>query len=695
MANSDLKLNLILKAYDSMSGVVKSACRQTDAEFDRVNKTLEATAGKFDKAGKNAAVFGTALLAASGINAKLAGDFQEGMNNVSTLIDTNVESLDAMSSEILKIGKNSPKTIRDLTDGLYSIRSAGISASEQFNVLRGSEKLAVAGLATTAEAVDIATSAINAFSLKGEQSTRIYDMFFKVVKYGKTTVSEFAQGFGSVAGVVSAADIKLDEYSAAVAAMTTTGVKASIAHTQMKAVIAGLSRSTDDQVEIFNKLGAKSFKQLIAQSGSMVKALDKIKKAVGGDEAKIISLVGSVEAYNAVMSLTGATNKVYLQTLEDMRNGSDALSEAYIKQAAGFNNQLKIIGNKLQIIGIKWGNALFPVLLAAGGILSNVIDIIDKMPDGLTSFLSIATAGVGAISLFGGTTLMVVANIIKSFAILRTALRTTSILAWANPALLPIVGITAGIIALGAGAVYCYKKFEGFRTVCQGTWAVIRAGGAWLAVLWQSFLTGASTVWNFISPAVKIGATILSWTTPIGLVIRAITGLCGWIGKLIEKAGGLNNIFSKVKKWADDKTTEAQALNSQIKNNRKESRNIDGSHANGLDYVPFDGYRAELHKGESVLTRQEADIWRNNSKELNGIRVPYRASIPADSRVTTSSINNSGITFKLDYSPKINLSASTNSADLRTEFMNLLKTHAEEIARMIISILDRQTARAY
>ena len=317
------------------------------------------------------------------------------------------------------------------------------------------------------------------------------------------------------------------------------------------------------------------------------------------------------------------------------------------------------------------------------------------MPDGLTSFLSIATAGVGAISLFGGTTLMVVANIIKSFAILRTALRTTSILAWANPALLPIVGITAGIIALGAGAVYCYKKFEGFRTVCQGTWAVIRAGGAWLAVLWQSFLTGASTVWNFISPAVKIGATILSWTTPIGLVIRAITGLCGWIGKLIEKAGGLNNIFSKVKKWADDKTTEAQALNSQIKNNRKESRNIDGSHANGLDYVPFDGYRAELHKGESVLTRQEADIWRNNSKELNGIRVPYRASIPADSRVTTSSINNSGITFKLDYSPKINLSASTNSADLRTEFMNLLKTHAEEIARMIISILDRQTARAY
>jgi tape measure domain-containing protein len=32
---------------------------------------------------------------------------------------------------------------------------------------------------------------------------------------------------------------------------------------------------------------------------------------------------------------------------------------------------------------------------------------------------------------------------------------------------------------------------------------------------------------------------------------------------------------------------------------------IDGSHANGLSYVPFDGYKAELHEGERVLTKAE------------------------------------------------------------------------------------------
>jgi gas vesicle protein len=32
---------------------------------------------------------------------------------------------------------------------------------------------------------------------------------------------------------------------------------------------------------------------------------------------------------------------------------------------------------------------------------------------------------------------------------------------------------------------------------------------------------------------------------------------------------------------------------------------LNGSHASGLGYVPFDGYVAQLHKGEAVLTASE------------------------------------------------------------------------------------------
>ena len=46
--------------------------------------------------------------------------------------------------------------------------------------------------------------------------------------------------------------------------------------------------------------------------------------------------------------------------------------------------------------------------------------------------------------------------------------------------------------------------------------------------------------------------------------------------------------------------------------NETSSRGVDGSHAGGLAYVPFDGYIAELHKGERVLTAREADEYRKN-----------------------------------------------------------------------------------
>ena len=40
-------------------------------------------------------------------------------------------------------------------------------------------------------------------------------------------------------------------------------------------------------------------------------------------------------------------------------------------------------------------------------------------------------------------------------------------------------------------------------------------------------------------------------------------------------------------------------------------------HANGLDYVPFDGYTAMLHEGETVLTKEEAKIWRGYMDSRN------------------------------------------------------------------------------
>lgn len=66
-------------------------------------------------------------------------------------------------------------------------------------------------------------------------------------------------------------------------------------------------------------------------------------------------------------------------------------------------------------------------------------------------------------------------------------------------------------------------------------------------------------------------------------------------------------------------------------NEDRDSRSSDGSHRTGLAYVPFDGYIAELHQGERVLTAEEAKDYRSEPQGVTIIQNIYsQAKTAAD-----------------------------------------------------------------
>ncbi len=398
MLENEMKISLTLVAFDKMSKVLRDAVHSSNAEFDKMQNKIQSLSSNLERIGKVATIVGGSLTAIGAANLKLAGDFSAGMTNVATLIDTNVENFDAMKEEVLQIAKRTPVALDGLTSALYDIRSAGISANMQFEVLERSAQLGLTGLGSTSEAVDLVTSSLNAFSLKGEEASRVYDTIFKTVKYGKTTISGIAQGFGSVAGTVAASNIKLDDYLAAVAALTTTGQPAAQAHHQLKAAIAGMLRETDDSKKVFNALGVKSFKELIQKSGGMVNAFKAITDCVGGNESAILSLFGSTMAYNAVLGLTTKQNKTYVETLNSMRYGVSLIDEGYQKQYNTEHAIMQRMKNMSQVIGIQLGEALAPAFgkILDFGQLS--LNLFDKMSPQMKSFIAISIAGLGGLA---------------------------------------------------------------------------------------------------------------------------------------------------------------------------------------------------------------------------------------------------------------------------------------------------------
>lgn len=95
--------------------------------------------------------------------------------------------------------------------------------------------------------------------------------------------------------------------------------------------------------------------------------------------------------------------------------------------------------------------------------------------------------------------------------------------------------------------------------------------------------------------------------------------ISGLMGKeeATKKYNALKQEHSKLtakKNKTDSDKARLKAIEKEVATLRKKygfsGYQINGSHATGLDRVPFDNYVASVHKNEAILTAREADAWR-------------------------------------------------------------------------------------
>lgn len=363
-------INLEIKATDNASGTLRKVGDSADSSGKSLDKMGGIAAG--------IAVAGLTALAGAMIKSvQAAASFETKMTNISTLISgDSTKAIKGLEKGILEMTRTMPKTADELGASAYDIFSAGITdTSKALIVLEESAKLATVGLGQTQEATDLMTSAINAFGLDAKNSDKIANILFKTVKTGKTTVSELAQSFGASAPVIAAAGISLEDFQAATAALTTTGLPASQAQMGLRQAIVSLQKPTKEMSELFEKLGVKDGIELIKTSENMGDVFSKLKGATEGNNEQWAKAIGSVEALNATTGLLDTTSKAYKDTLVDMKEGTDILNEAFAKQKETFDSHYTILKNRTSEIMIRLGNKIIPGL-------NEQMDLLTKSMDG-------------------------------------------------------------------------------------------------------------------------------------------------------------------------------------------------------------------------------------------------------------------------------------------------------------------------
>lgn len=307
--------------------------------------TLTKSATAFAAGG--AAIIGAAMTK----NIAVANEWQKEMTNVSTVIDTTAISTQDLTKELLALDPALGSTT-DLTNGLYQAFSAGAEDAEQaMQITVDSAKFATAALTDTATAVDVLTTATNAYGSETIDSTRASDIFFTAIEQGKVTGAELSSVIGKSIPVFASAGIGLEELSSGVATMTKQGISAAESTTQLNGIVAAFIKPSTDMKEALEAQGIASGSALLEAEG-LSGALEFLETATGGSQEELGRLVPQLEGMRGVMALTGTGGEIFAETLDAMADSAGATEAAFDKQEKTFAT----LRNSLEKVQIVTGN---------------------------------------------------------------------------------------------------------------------------------------------------------------------------------------------------------------------------------------------------------------------------------------------------------------------------------------------------
>ena len=496
---SSLNVSIYADASQAIEAFGKLKDKTTDLErgFDKIGKS-------FDKFGSLATKSLTVPIAAGttafALATKKAIDFDNGMRKILSLLpNLSKDSLNVLRDDLLDFAKEAGKAPEEVVTAAYDALSAGVPEDNLFEFLEQASKGAVAGVTDMSVAVDGLTSVVNAYGQETLSFQNASDVIFSTIKIGKASYEELAGTLYNVIPTASAIGVKFEDIGAAIALMTSMGTPTAQATTQIRQALVELNKEGSTADNTFKEISGKSFKEFIQEGGNLQEALQMMEESARANGKEVTSMFSSVEAGNAVLSLSGKNAKAFKETLEEMNKSAGATNEAFKAIDDGPARQFERIKAEAEALVIELGNNLLPVaeesllpffkdsLIPTAEKLINTIGALIGAFNNLPAPMQAVSAGtVGLIAGFGPALKGIVGlsrgmseakktisdfknavNVLKTSASSIQALST----AWKalNTVMIasPVGIITALTVGLGALAVKAYKLNQEYRALIE------------------------------------------------------------------------------------------------------------------------------------------------------------------------------------------------------------------------------------
>ncbi len=604
----------------------KTVGRALKNEFTKTEQQLANVGTKLKSFAKGAALAGIALVGVGiGVATKQFIDYDAAVTGATAKFkDLDITSVD-YKDNLKAVGKVARDVAAitefnavDTAGALDKMAMAGLTSKQSMALLAGTTNLATAAGADLTTAVDIATDALGAFGLMTEDEkalegnlNRLSDVMAKTTNMFNTDISGFFESAKMGAATFTSTGQSLEDFSAMVGVMASSGIKGSESGTQLRNMMLSLASPSKTAAMALDRMGIKTTDaqgnflniiDILAQFEKGMKGMGDAEKA-----AALTDIFGKRTVTGVTLLLAEGTEGLKKYSKELQNAGGTAANVAAAMRGS-LANRIEVLKSALTELGFKFVDAfaskggkaienltatitnfdpasIIYFLTTAFTVISKIVGVLWKMR---IIIISLAIAwGVYKVAVIAAVVISNIMGMVQAVQTLMSAQQGMNVVQEIFNVLLtanPVGVIIVALAALIAIVILCVKHWDDITAAMARCWDWVKKNqeavlgiiavftgpfGFIISIVrefWNEWdrITQAFTNGGIIAGLKQIGATILS------ALLAPLQGVFGLLGKI-----------PGVGKHFENFATNIESFRNQIKGIDDSTANVSTSKMDG------------------------------------------------------------------------------------------------------------------
>ena len=490
----------------------KTVGRALKNEFTKTEQQLANVGTKLKSFAKGAALAGIALVGVGiGVATKQFIDYDAAVTGATAKFkDLDITSVD-YKDNLKAVGKVARDVAAitefnavDTAGALDKMAMAGLTSKQSMALLAGTTNLATAAGADLTTAVDIATDALGAFGLMTEDEkalegnlNRLSDVMAKTTNMFNTDISGFFESAKMGAATFTSTGQSLEDFSAMVGVMASSGIKGSESGTQLRNMMLSLASPSKTAAMALDRMGIKTTDaqgnflniiDILAQFEKGMKGMGDAEKA-----AALTDIFGKRTVTGVTLLLAEGTEGLKRYSKELQNAGGTAANVAAAMRGS-LANRIEVLKSALTELGFKFVDAfaakggkaienltatitnfdpasIIDFLTAAFTVISKIVGVLWKIR---IIIISLAIAwGVYKVAMIAAVVISNIMGMVQAVQALMSAQQGMNVVQAIFNVLLtanPVGVIIVAIAALIAIIILCVKHWDEITAAMARCW---------------------------------------------------------------------------------------------------------------------------------------------------------------------------------------------------------------------------------